>query len=630
MSTLSSPLLSSTNQEPSAFSLAELSLHPLLAKLPQLTKISIPGADQVIPPSGPASLIVQRGGVVLAGRELLEAASDQDLTTLMGVEVDLAEDDQIAVIFTSLAANRLKDDQLAILAAYWERAEVERSTKERAKRGGKGKVGKRRAKESACLEDGVSSKQTKDQTSTPKVRARDRAAKGFGLRVRSIRIASKLLKLMPGLADRVLAGDLTLLAANKLLPRPQGKQNQKPKPKQPNNEATLADPATGKPLLESMPTIRPAPSTSDAGEPAERAKRELSEAEICPDLLAFPEAVSSRQSSPVKGPSPEVLADRLLAYLGHESVADLVVALKQRLEESNAPERASPPGVLPTIRTDRRFNGGEVNSRTLIDKHLIFLAEMHREATSRTAKEVEKDLTLLHQLRHCASSNHRTGIRCHNAHLCPRCRNHLLSDIDKGLTKQLRGNTGPYLLARVTLPFQGETTAAGRERLFKKITDLTKQATNELQTKAKQFGVNGGMVFKRFAPAIDVAAAEGPLSMLVELGMLAPVDEMHDDLLEPTAVRLSRDDSSRPAEAVVTWQQAASAADLVVQILPDRQGGGAAQCPALLDFANLDGLVSFDGWRAYCRAVDGRHLYRAFGAWRKSRASSEESISLKR
>jgi hypothetical protein len=312
---------------------SSLQLHPVLAKLPVVLPLELPGgAAASVGPAHP--LVVNQGKVILVGREQLELALARGDQQVDAVVVDLAEDAQLEVIFSAArAVRRLSDGQLAVVAAYWCDAEVRRSKAERAGKGGT----KKAAKKSGCSGDTVS---TEQKNGAARPRALQRAVKDFGLPERLVRAALDLVRQKPGEADRVLAGEVKLKSAVKKAKagpagtaggRPAAAARSAPEPK----AAPAKEPAGRPPAAAAAKGRSPEPEPARAGgaksaaPPAARPEQ-AAEVRACPpapsreDAADAPTLVLRRDQ-----PAAEV-AERLLGFFGAAAAADIAEKLKRK------------------------------------------------------------------------------------------------------------------------------------------------------------------------------------------------------------------------------------------------------------------------------------------------------------
>jgi hypothetical protein len=121
-------------------------------------------------------LVVQRGGVVLDGRHRLRAAQETGQETVPARVVDLSEEEQAAFVYrAALVRRHLTDDQRAVLAALWDKAQSKATSRERARKAGQaGGRGRKKAADSS--EEGASSKlsgqEEGKEEQTPRTRAK--------------------------------------------------------------------------------------------------------------------------------------------------------------------------------------------------------------------------------------------------------------------------------------------------------------------------------------------------------------------------------------------------------------------------------------------------------------------------
>jgi hypothetical protein len=147
-------------------------------------------------------ITVQRGGVVLDGRNRLRAARESGQTTIPAIEVDWSPAGQLEHIYRSALLRRhLSDDQRAVLAARFHEELRSQSKAERARKAGKA-GGRGRSKAANSSEDkaspGLSGEATPPQN---KPRSRALAAAVHNLPERKVRDADEVQRKDPELAD---------------------------------------------------------------------------------------------------------------------------------------------------------------------------------------------------------------------------------------------------------------------------------------------------------------------------------------------------------------------------------------------------------------------------------------------
>jgi hypothetical protein len=194
---------------------------------------------------------VQRGGLVLDGRERLDAARRRGDTTIPAVVVDLDDDQKSDYVHAAAATRRhLSDDQLAAMEARFKAGRLPRERSERARKAGRagGRGRPKRAADSpahtpspelspagavevpppglepaATGTEQIRSHDADTETPTarkPPARWDEETGRHKNIPVRKLRRALDLERQAPELLDRVIQGDLTLLAAGKQLPTP--------------------------------------------------------------------------------------------------------------------------------------------------------------------------------------------------------------------------------------------------------------------------------------------------------------------------------------------------------------------------------------------------------------------------
>jgi ParB-like chromosome segregation protein Spo0J len=192
-------------------------------------------------------LTVQRGGVVLDGRHRLRAARESGQETVPARVVELTEEEQAAyVLRVALLRRHLSDDQRAVLAARWNKAEARAARSDRARKAGQAS-GRSRQKAAANSVDKASSEFAAagdGKEEAPVGRTREKAAVQHGVPERKVRAALELEQQSPELAAKVLAGKMTLKQARRDLKatdsKKEGATAPKGKPRGPTSEANGA------------------------------------------------------------------------------------------------------------------------------------------------------------------------------------------------------------------------------------------------------------------------------------------------------------------------------------------------------------------------------------------------------
>jgi len=203
--------------------ISELKLHPACARVPRMRPDEWTAFLEDVQGRGVQEpIVVQRGGHVLDGRHRLEAAKARGDHTILVRLVDLSEKEQIEfIIAAALLRRHLTDDQRSILAARFQEPLSKATKVERASKGGKtGGLGRIKA---------TSLSETSSDKLLPKNDTRREAAGHFLVSEWKVRSAAVIERVCPDLAERVLAGDLTLPQAKQQLRREQKRAELKTK-----------------------------------------------------------------------------------------------------------------------------------------------------------------------------------------------------------------------------------------------------------------------------------------------------------------------------------------------------------------------------------------------------------------
>lgn len=154
-------------------------------------------------------LVIQRDGPVLDGRHRLDAARECGFEVVPYREVELSEREQVDFVIRSAVIRRhLSDDQRAMLANYLREQIGDESKRTRSAKAGAGN-----RKKGKNLEVTSASK--------IKERARKQAAEALNVPESKVRKAKEIADESPELADKVLAGDITLKDAQRQVRRKQ-------------------------------------------------------------------------------------------------------------------------------------------------------------------------------------------------------------------------------------------------------------------------------------------------------------------------------------------------------------------------------------------------------------------------
>ena len=153
--------------------------------------------------------------LVLDGRHRLEGAKARGDKVLPVVLLDLDEAGQVEhILRTALLRRHLSDDQRAVMAAKLQENQVGEAKRERARKGGRagGRGRTKRASDSSAHPGDA--KQTAAAAKGKRARrSEETAAKAFNVSRKKVRKAKRLAKASPDLADRVLAGEVSLQEA---------------------------------------------------------------------------------------------------------------------------------------------------------------------------------------------------------------------------------------------------------------------------------------------------------------------------------------------------------------------------------------------------------------------------------
>jgi ParB-like chromosome segregation protein Spo0J len=308
---------------------ADLGLHPLTAAVPKM------GDEEWQPFSADVKargvlepIIVQEDGRVLDGRHRLEAARQAGHETIPARVVKLSKDEQVEWVFRfALLRRHLTDDQRAVLAALWAKAEVKATRTQRARKAGQaGGRGRPKTKDSSgeAPTPGLSAEATCNEPNGKRVR--ERAGELYRISEHKLRAAVRVGKSRE-LSMEVLARKMTLAQAARKLREEDAPQESHPATTTPNQTT---------PTLEEG---RSAPLTEQTAPPAEEAKEQEPEnlTSEAPQSAAL-EPVSVPQAHP---PTPlrrasvtfpltaRGLVDALRAQL---SDADAAALLQQAIE----------------------------------------------------------------------------------------------------------------------------------------------------------------------------------------------------------------------------------------------------------------------------------------------------------
>ena len=217
---------------------ADLKLHSATALIPEMRPMEWEPFLQDVGDHGIREPItVQAGNIILDGRHRWRAAKEIGLTTIPARVVDWSAEEQESYVYrTAVLRRHLSDDQRAILAARWRKAQSEHAMRERASKGGKSGGRGRPKQEENSLEDTVSSKLSEkgqapergdpgdgenslvytvctklspeEQETTPEKpkKTHEQAADLFTVPIRKVRAAIALDEENSELADKVLEG----------------------------------------------------------------------------------------------------------------------------------------------------------------------------------------------------------------------------------------------------------------------------------------------------------------------------------------------------------------------------------------------------------------------------------------
>jgi ParB-like chromosome segregation protein Spo0J len=175
------------------------------------------------------AVVVQVGGDVLDGRCRLQAAQEGGRQTVPARVVDLSPIEQVLYVYRAAALRRhLNDDQRAILAARYRELLSEAARKARAQKGGQaGGRGRRKADSS---QDTAPQKLSEDAAQAAGASTRQQAAALHNVPERKLRTAIEVERKDPELADKVLAGDMTLNLAKRQQQGAGGGEAEGPRP----------------------------------------------------------------------------------------------------------------------------------------------------------------------------------------------------------------------------------------------------------------------------------------------------------------------------------------------------------------------------------------------------------------
>jgi ParB-like chromosome segregation protein Spo0J len=271
-------------------------------------------------------LVVQKGGVVLDGRHRLNAAKESGHETVPARLVDLSDDEQEAYVYRAVLLRRhLSDDQRAVLAVRWTKAQMKAARLQSARKAGKAS-GRSRRKAVTNVEDNASSTfgAAEDTQTVPAPRAREKAAAEFSLRERKVRVANELETQSPELAAKVLAGKMTLNQARRDLKATASKKEGATAPKgKPRGLTSEANGAHGK-GVETAAGVKPQESPTEPGE---------AEVEPSTDVGGVGSGPWARWLRlGLQRVDPADLAAELLRELGVEGAAEVRDALTEALK----------------------------------------------------------------------------------------------------------------------------------------------------------------------------------------------------------------------------------------------------------------------------------------------------------
>jgi hypothetical protein len=245
------PAVSTTSPMPLVVQVpvADLHPHPLTSDVPRMREDERAELVADVRERGVQEpLRVQQGGLVLDGRERLDAARLRGDSTVPAIVVDLDDEQQREYVYAAAAARQLTDDQRAALAARLRVSRLPQERSDRARKGGKA-GGRGRPKESSDSSAHAPSPELspvgEHESAASRPESADTGAEAAprpdagteapeapkpgahwvedtshrqNLPVRKLKRALDLERRDPDLANKVLQGDLTLSAAGKLLP----------------------------------------------------------------------------------------------------------------------------------------------------------------------------------------------------------------------------------------------------------------------------------------------------------------------------------------------------------------------------------------------------------------------------
>jgi ParB-like chromosome segregation protein Spo0J len=308
----------------------DLQPHPTALNLPKMSVEEWrPFAGDVQAHGVLEPIVVQGGGLVLDGRHRLEAAQKAGHETIPARVVNLSKDEQDAWVYrTALLRRHLTDDQRAILAALWAKAESKNVKSQRAQRAGKA-GGRGRAKKEDSSGENVTSELSPGenaQADPARQRLRERAAELYQVSEHKLRIALELVKHPTKLSTAVLNKKLTLNKAHRKVREATTPKALPALSKQANREVRetptldeLAHPAP--PLEQTLLAEMPQPP-----EPA-RLTSETPRPEI-EGVVSRPKAHPSRPPRSASGAFPVTAQGLVDALLSHLNPSDALCLLR--------------------------------------------------------------------------------------------------------------------------------------------------------------------------------------------------------------------------------------------------------------------------------------------------------------
>jgi len=198
---------------------ADLVLHPQANRVPKMQDEKRKAfMDDVKQRGVQDAIIVQKPNVILDGRHRWEGAKARGDEQIPARVVDLDELGQLNILYDQAMLRRDQtDDQRAVVAAYWCEVQTKLSKQDRAQKGGK-------AKHSSANDADAKQKSKPDESSANGADAKQRtlrvdekASGRYGVPLRKVRQAQKLVKEKQSLANQILAGELKLAQARRQL-----------------------------------------------------------------------------------------------------------------------------------------------------------------------------------------------------------------------------------------------------------------------------------------------------------------------------------------------------------------------------------------------------------------------------